>query len=286
MRLILLVSLTMVAFAANSILNRLAVAGGQIDALSFAAIRLVAGAVALAALVALQRRALPLVGPNRWAGVLSLTLYMIGFSLAYLQLDTGVGALILFGGVQVTMFAGAVLERQPISASRWIGAGLALAGLAWLLWPAGAGAPSIPHAALMAAAAVGWGIYSLAGRSAGPPLQATAANFVLAAPFGIAVWAFAAVAGQAVSAGPSGIALAIISGVVTSGFGYALWYSLLPALPTTAAALVQLSVPVIAAAGGVALLAEPVTVRLVLSSLLVLGGIGIGVLGARASGEA
>ncbi|SFD12592.1 DMT family transporter [Tropicimonas isoalkanivorans] len=275
----LLVALTMVAFAANSILTRLALVDGLIGALPFAAIRIAAGAVVLCALVLLRGRAIPWRAPRRWQGVLSLTLYMVAFSVAYLGIDAGAGALILFGGVQVTMFGGAVLARQPIPPARWFGALVAFAGLCWLLWPEGGAAPSPLHAALMLAAALGWGIYSLVGQTSGPPLQATAANFALAAPL-VVLPAFI-VGGGGGSATVPGILLAVLSGVVTSGLGYALWYLVLPRLVPTVAALAQLSVPIIAMAGGMIFLAEPLTLRFLVAAALVLGGIAIGVLAPR-----
>ena len=187
MRLFLLTAVTMTAFAANSVLNRMALAEGGIDAVSFGTIRLAAGALTLALLCWLMRGGLRLGGPARVTGVLSLLLYIYGFSLAYDVLDAGLGALILFGVVQITMFAGGILAREPMPPLRWAGAGLAFAGLAWLLWP-GAGVPvSPPHGALMAAAGVGWGLYSLAGRRGGDALQATAANFIIAVPLGVAL---------------------------------------------------------------------------------------------------
>ena len=162
MRLFLLTTLAMVAFASNSILNRLALADGAIGAVEFATIRVVSGALALCLLVA-AREGAPALRLAEWrvrvVPVLALTVYMFAFSLAYIVLDAGVGALILFGGVQVTMFAGAILGGEAVPPARWIGAGLALLGLGWILWPAGAAAPPIVWSALMTAAAVGWGVY-------------------------------------------------------------------------------------------------------------------------------
>lgn len=278
MRLILLTALVMVAFAANSVLNRAALAGGYIDPLGFAWIRVGSGALALAALVVLRDRRLALTGPYRIAGVLSLTLYLLAFSVAYVSLDAGVGALILFGGVQVTMFAGAVLAREPVPLARWLGAGLAFAGLVWVLWPAGEARGSLLHGALMLAAALGWGIYSLVGRKAGEPLQATAANFILAAPICFAVLTLVPVVPDATAASMRGIGLAVVSGVVTSAMGYALWYSVLPRLAASVAAVAQLTVPVIALAGGMLFLGEAVTLTFVLASVLVLGGVALSVL--------
>jgi len=281
MRLILMTALVMVAFAANSVLNRGALAGGQIDPLAFAWIRAGSGAVALAVLVLLRDRRLSLLGPHRVAGVLSLTLYMLAFSVAYVALDAGVGALILFGGVQVTMFVGAVVAGEKVPGLRWLGAGLAFAGLVWLLWPAGAFRLPLLHGALMLAAALGWGIYSLVGRKSGEPLRATAANFILAAPLCFGVMVMMPVAPDAVAASTRGVVLALVSGVVTSALGYALWYTVLPALASSVAAVAQLTVPVIALAGGMVFLGEMVTVKFALASVLVLGGVALSVLAPR-----
>ena len=269
MRLILTVALVMVAFAANSVLNRLALDGGSAGPGAFAAVRLVSGAVTLAVLVRLSGRRLPW-GPAGWraAGAAALAIYVLGFSFAYLTLAAGTGALILFGGVQVTMVAGGLIGGERPSAARWAGAALAAAGVAWLCWPAGGAAPDPLGAALMAAAAAGWGIYSLLGRRAGDPLGQTAANFAVAAPAGVLAWALA---GDGASA--TGLLLAVASGAVTSGLGYALWYRVLPAIAASAAALAQLTVPVLAAAGGAALLGEPLTPRFAVAAGLVSLGV-------------
>jgi len=281
MRLLLLTALTMTAFAANSVLNRMALASGGIDATGFGTVRLLAGAAMLGALCLVLRGRLRLGGPARVTGVLALLVYIYGFSAAYDALDAGLGALILFGVVQITMFAGGIVAREALPARRWLGAGLAFAGLVWLLWP-GAGPPLSPlHEALMAAAGVAWGLYSLAGRRAGDALQATAANFLLAAPAGVALWVGLPGAGSG-AAGMQGIALAVVSGAVTSGMGYALWYRILPRLPASVAAVAQLTVPVIAMAGGTALLGEALTAEILMAAVLVLGGVGLSVLPRRA----
>lgn len=278
MRLALLTALTMLAFAANSILNRMALAGGDIDALGFAIIRVLSGAGMLVALVLIQRRGLPMFQPGRLAGALSLCLYLLGFSIAYVQLDAGLGALILFGCVQITMFAGAILGGESVPPARWIGAGLAMTGLGWLVWPAGEVTVPLTGTVFMALAGMGWGIYSLAGRKAGDPLAATAANFLWAAPVCLIIPIFLPVQMEPVDVTTNGILLACLSGAVTSGLGYALWYSLLPQLKATVAGLVQLSAPVIAILGGVALLGEGLSLRLVLAAAIVLGGIAFGLL--------
>lgn len=276
MRLVALTAVVMIAFALNSVLNRLALAGDTgTGPAAFAGLRLVSGA-AILALLAL-RRARPPWQPRRVAmTAAALTVYVLGFSFAYVSLDTGVGALILFGGVQVTMFAGAVLTGVNVPLERWIGAGLALAGLAWMLWPEGATAPDPAGAALMTAAAVGWGSYSLLGRGAVDPLVDTARAFLAAAPVGLIALALAR---DGIDA--PGAALAVLSGAVTSGLGYALWYAVLPRLDAAVAALAQLTVPIIALAGGVLLLGEPATLRFAVSAALVLGGVALGVLGPR-----
>ncbi len=278
MRLFLLTGLVMVAFAANSVLNRAALAGDQIDPLGFAWWRVASGAVALAVFVLLRDRRLSLAGPLRVAGVLSLTLYLVAFSVAYVALDAGVGALILFGGVQVTMFAGALVAGEKVPGLRWVGAGLAFAGLAWLLWPAGSVQLSLLHGLLMVAAALGWGIYSLVGRKSGEPLKATAANFILAAPICLGLMWLQPVAPEGTTVTQTGIVLAVISGVETSAMGYALWYSVLPRIEASVAAVAQLTVPVIALAGGILFLGETVSLKFALASALVLGGVALSVL--------
>ncbi len=277
MPLILLATLTMIAFASNSLLNRMALAGGHIGAAEFGTIRLVAGAVMLGVLCVVLRGGIRLRGPARMTGVLALLLYMYAFSTAYDALDAGVGALILFGVVQITMFAGGLWTREVMPARRWVGAGMAMAGLAWLLWPGeGGGQVSALHGLLMAAAGFGWGIYSLAGRLSKDALQATAANFILAAPLG-AVIGFA-LPGEAVPIAATGVWLAILCGAITSGVGYAMWYQVLPQLQASVAAVAQLTVPVIAMLGGVLLLGEMLTLQALLASALVLGGVAVSVL--------
>ncbi len=278
MRLFLLTALAMLAFAANSLLNRLALEGGLAGPADFAALRLLAGALALALMVAARGGGLraALGRRARTTGAGALALYMLGFSFAYVTLPAGLGALILFGGVQITMFAGALLAGEAVPARRWTGAALAFAGLTWLLWPGAADAPDPLGAALMAAAALGWGIYSLAGRGAEPPLVATAANFLWALPVGVLAWLL--LPGQMSVAGA---VLAVTSGAVTSGAGYALWYAVLPRLPAALAGVAQLTVPVIAMAGGALLLAEPLGARALAAAALVLGGVGLSALPAR-----
>lgn len=268
MQTFLLTALTMTAFAANSIVNRAALAGGEIDAASFAAIRLASGAAAITALALIRKSPAQLFVRRRMPGALGLAVYMICFSFAYLSLDAGPGALLLFGVVQVTMFAGAWIRGEAPAPASLAGAVIALSGLGWLLWPSGTAALPASGAALMVFAAIGWAVYSLAGRSASSPLGETASNFVLALPFALLALAFVPLNITATGAG-----LAILSGAVTSGLGYALWYTVLPRLRTSTAAVAQLSVPIIAAAGSILLLGEGMTMRLAGPGLLVIGGI-------------
>jgi drug/metabolite transporter (DMT)-like permease len=283
MRIALLTTLVMVAFAANSVLNRAAVGTGQIAALDFALVRAVAGAAVLVFVIRVRHGAVPLLQPGRALGGAMLTLYLVGFSLAYLAMDAGLGALVLFGGVQVTMFAGALVLGERPPARRWAGALLALGGLAWLVWPTGAAASPLWAVAAMGVAAAGWGVYSLIGRGSSDPLGDTGAAFAWAT-----VACFLAVLVQtggstANTASPAGLALAVTSGAVTSGLGYALWYAVLPRIGASVAGLVQLSVPVIAALGGVVFLAEAPGLRMIGAGGLVLGGIGWGLRPQRSS---
>ncbi len=268
MRIFGLTCLVMLAFAANSVLNRLAVGAGRIDPVVFATLRLGAGAVVLGGLVALRRGAVFPGWRGRAPGVIGLLVYLFGFSAAYLTLDAGTGALILFGVVQVTMFAGALAAGEMLPARRIAGAALALAGLGVLLAPQGG---TLWPDLSMALAGVGWGIYSLAGRGQKDALAASAWNFGLALPMGVivlAVWP-----GHWTGAG---LGLALLSGGVTSGLGYALWYAVLPPLGAGRAAVAQLSVPLIAALGGFAILGELPGPGFWLAAAMVLGGIGLG----------
>lgn len=277
MRLFLLTFLTMVAFAANSILNRMALVDQAADPVVFGAIRVLSGAIVLAVLVLWQRKSWRCFRPASYGGALWLLLYIYGFSLAYTALDAGAGALILFGTVQITMFSGAVLRRESIPSMRWLGAAVAMSGLAWLFWPSQTGGLNLMAALFMVIAGIGWGGYSLAGQKTADPLLATAQNFLLAAPFGV-LWVLLQGDGLAGLGGTHGLFLAIMSGAVTSGMGYALWYRIIPMLGASRAAVSQLSVPVIALAAGAVLLQEPVGGRVIVAALLVLGGIAVSLL--------
>ncbi len=280
LRLALLVALTMAAFAANSILNRLALVDGTTGPLAFSAVRCAAGALCLSALTLGQGGAARLRAGLSAAKAAALLAYLLGFSLAYLSLDAGLGALLLFGGVQLTMFAGALLGDEQVTRQRAVGAGVAFAGLAWLLWPAGTDPVPLWSAAAMLIAALGWGLFSLMGRKATDPLGATAAAFVLAmVPLGV----LGTVAWDGMDL--RGAALAVVSGALTSGLGYALWYRLLPSLAATSAAVAQLMVPPLALIGGAAVLAERPDLATFAASAVVLGGVAIAVLPPRKPGR-
>ena len=270
--LVALTTLVMVAFAANSVLARLALRTTAVDAATFSAVRLAAGAVVLW-VVARGRGG---VGGS-WPSALALFAYAAAFSFAYLALSAGTGALVLFGAVQVTMTAWGLGHGERLSAAQGAGLAAAFGGLVYLLAP-GVEAPPLRPALLMAAAGVAWGAYSLRGRGAERPAPESAGNFARASALGAVLLATAG-AGGAVRLDPAGLAYAALSGGVTSGLGYVGWYAVLPALRATTAATVQLSVPVLAALGGLALVGEPVTFRLVVASAATLGGIAVVVRG-------
>lgn len=268
-----LTPLALLAFAANSIFCRLGLHEGAIDAASFTAIRLLSGTLMLGLLIALRRRRRQ-ASPNLpWhpRAAFCLFAYAILFSLAYLELATGTGALILFGAVQLTMIGWGLVHGSRPSVAEWLGIAMAIGGLLYLLLP-GASAPAPLPAAAMALAGMAWGAYTLLGRGSRDALAGTGANFLLALPLGLlAAWLMP---GQSHLETP-GVLYAIASGALASGCGYAIWYRVLPTLTPTAAATLQLSVPVLAALGGVLLLAEPLSLRLMLSGASVLGGIAL-----------
>ncbi len=276
-RTVMLTVVAMVAFAANSLLCRLALGTNLIDAASFTTVRVIAGALTLGLIVLLRRRTGDR-GKGDWRAGAMLCTYMVFFSFAYLSLTTGTGALILFGAVQLTMFVFALRQGEHFALLSWCGLALAILGMVYLVLP-GVTAPDPLGAVLMAVAGIAWGAYSLLGRGAKDPLGATARNFAYTVPFVLVVQLIAidefAISGH-------GLALAVASGAVTSGCGYVIWYAALSGLTAARAATVQLSVPVIAALGGVVLLSEPVTLRLMLALAATLGGIAI-VLAQRAA---
>lgn len=262
-------ALAMLAFAANSLLCRIALRGAHIDPAGFGALRLLAGAAMLALLVWRRPKARKVGGD--WPAAASLFAYVACFSFAYLTLAAGTGALILFGAVQLTMLARGLFKGERYTAVAWSGLALAAGGLVFLLLP-GATAPSLRGALLMTLAGAAWGVYSLRGRGVADPLAATAGNFLRAVPLGLVP--ALVLAGQ-VHADPTGLWLALASGALTSGLGYVIWYAALRGLTALQAATLQLSVPLLATGGGVALLGEALTARLAVAALAILGGIAL-----------
>ena len=261
--------LALVAFAGNSVLCRLALGENSIDAASFTIIRLLAGIITLMAIVMVRRGNGVPGSKGSWTASVMLFLYAITFSYAYISLDTATGALILFGSVQVTMILASLFTGTRLHLAEWAGVIMAFAGFVYLVKP-GLSTPSATGFLLMAIAGIAWGFYTLRGRGSGYPLLDTAYNFLRTAPLVIILLAFT-FSGAEYST--QGILLAIVSGALASGLGYAVWYAALAGLSSTLAAVVQLLVPVIAAAGGVIFAGESISLHFVLSSLLILGGI-------------
>ena len=264
-----LTALAMLAFAGNSLLCRAALRETPIDAATFTSIRIASGALALWILVRLRDGRVAIAGS--WPAAAALFAYAAFFSYAYLGLTAATGALILFGAVQAAMMGEGLARGERIGGWRAVGAAMAFSGLAGLLFP-GLSAPSPLHAGLMLAAGVAWGVYSVRGRGAGDPTQVTAGNFVRAVALAAIL---SAIAVPWARFDPQGAALAVASGAITSGVGYAIWYAALKGLDGTGAATVQLSVPAITALGGVTLLGETLTLRIVLASAAILGGIAL-----------
>lgn len=300
LRLTALVSLAMLAFAGNSLLCRLALKHTGIDAATFTAVRLISGALMLWLVVRFRRVELSTAGNpaaaaagsgsggGNWLSALALFVYAAGFSFAYVSMPAATGALLLFGAVQATMIGFGVWRGERLRGLQWAGLALAVAGLVLLMLP-GLAAPSLPGAASMVAAGVAWGIYSLRGKktptgSSGPdghnppaadPTRVTANNFLRTVPMAVLL---GLVMVRQLAPDPAGMGLAVVSGALASGLGYAVWYRALPALKATQAATVQLSVPVIAALGGVALLGEALTGPMLLAAGAILGGIALVIL--------
>jgi drug/metabolite transporter (DMT)-like permease len=265
-------AVAMVAFAANSLLCRMALGDGLIDPVSFTTLRLAGGALTL---VPLSRLVADSGAPSKlqgsWFSGVALFVYAAGFSLAYLTLTTGTGALILFFAVQVSMISFALWSGERLGNIQWIGLAIALGGLVYLLSP-GLTAPDPLGALLMTISGIAWGIYSVRGRKARNPIAMTAGNFARSAPVALA---FSVLFVSTTNIEPAGIVLALVSGSVTSGLGYAIWYHAMPSLTTSQASIVQLSVPVLAAVAGITFLAERPTLRLAVAGLVILGGIAL-----------
>ena len=261
--------LALLAFAGNSILTRLALGDEAIDAASFTAIRHNAGAVFLLLIVLLRMPKTAIFSHGSWPAALCLFLYAAAFSLAYLSLDTGLGALILFGCVQVTLIVASIIKGNKLEFKEWIGFTIALLGLTILLLP-GASAPSLSGFLLMLIAGVSWGGYTLCGKGSTTPLFDTTSNFIKAVPMAAIMLLFF-IDGAVIS--NTGFVLAVVSGAITSGLGYAIWYAALREITVTQAAIFQLLVPIIATIAGITFANESITTNFVISSMLILGGI-------------
>ncbi len=260
----------MLAFAANSVLCRLALGGELIDAGSFTTLRLVSGALILAAILTLRSTPIEIRKADPRAAM-SLFAYAICFSYAYIDLTTATGALILFGCVQLTMVGKGIVDGERPGTMTWAGIVMATTGLLTLLLP-GVEAPPLTGAILMALAGIAWGFYSIKGKAVDAPVPATARNFLLTVPLTLIV---SLTLLPTIYLTWEGAMLAVASGALASGIGYVVWYAALPYLPPSSAATVQLSVPVIAALGGVVVVAEPLSLRLIIAAVLTLGGIAV-----------
>jgi drug/metabolite transporter (DMT)-like permease len=271
LRTLTLTLLAIVAFASNSLLTRLALGGGDIDAATFTAIRLAAGAVALAAIVGARDGGLAALRGGTAIGPLALFAYAAPFSLAYVRIGAAVGALVAFGCVQITMVGAGLLRGERPSARAWLGLALATGGLVALTLPS-VNRPDSVGVALMAAAGMAWGVYSLAGRASREPIATNARNFVWSS--GLALLLVLVGPGPPV-VNARGAILATISGAVTSGIGYAIWYRALPRLSVMQAAVTQVCTPILAALGATVLLGEHLSPRLVATGLAVLAGVAL-----------
>lgn len=271
-RIIVLTLLALVAFAGNSLLCRAALKHTSIDAASFTTIRLISGAVMLWLVVRMRRGTHS--GGGNWLSAFALFVYAAGFSFSYVSLPAATGALLLFGAVQATMISYGIWSGERLLRLQLVGLLLTFGGLVGLLLP-GLSAPPLYGSILMLAAGVAWGVYSLRGKGVGDPTNVTAGNFMRAVPISVAL---SVIMFNDISLDNNGIWYAVSSGALASGIGYAIWYMALPSLKDTNAATVQLGVPVIAALGGIVFLAEPITLRLVLASVAILGGIALVIL--------
>ena len=273
----LLTLFSLVAFALNSILCRMALRTDEIDAASFTAVRLVSGAIALYVLLLATRKTQNPAKTGRWVSAFLLFAYAVCFSFAYIGLSAGTGALILFGSVQLTMIVVALAKGERPSLFEWAGLSAAIGGLVYLTLP-GLDSPPVAGSLLMAAAGSAWGLYTLRGRSTADPLALTAGNFFMAVPFAAMtiMWFW-----SGLHLSVRGTILAVLSGAVASGVGYTVWYAALRYHTSTRAAVLQLAVPVLAALGGVLLMDEAATARLAIASALILGGIAVAIAGRK-----
>ena len=270
LRTLLLTTVAMTAFAGNSLLCRAALRDTDIDAATFTSVRLVSGALMLWLLLSVRGNRAP-VKQGSWGSALALFAYAAAFSYAYGGLSAAMGALLLFGAVQATMISIGIVQGNRPHLWQWAGFVVAFSGLVGLLLP-GLTAPPLFSSLLMISAGIAWGVYSLRAKGAGEPTAVTTGNFVRAVPMALAL---SLVMMASATIDMAGLGYAVASGAIASGMGYAIWYMALPLLQPTSAATVQLSVPVIAAIGGVLLLSEPLTLRLVIAGIAILGGIAI-----------
>jgi len=275
LKLIACITFALLAFAGNSILCRLALGENSIDAASFTIIRLLSGIVVLAAILKMYIRNSQPASKGSWLSSFMLFLYAVTFSFGYISLDTGTGALILFGSVQITMILASFISGNKLHYSEWAGMIIAFLGFSYLIGPS-LTSPSLMGFILMTVSGIAWALYTLRGRASTNPIDDTAYNFLRTFPFVIIL---IAVTFQDANLSQKGILLAVLSGAIASGAGYAVWYIALRGLSITQAAVIQLFVPVIAAIGGVIFANEIISLRLVLSSVMVLGGILIVVFG-------
>ncbi len=267
-----LTTATMIAFAGNSLLCRAALRGGAIDATSFTAIRLASGTLVLVAITQARRSGDDTGRDGSWSAAIALGGYAIAFSLAYLRLGAGAGALLQFGSTQFTMIGGGLVRGERPSLRQWVGLAVAAAGMVVINLP-GLEAPPPSGAALMIAAGVGWGLYSLSARGARHPIRATAGNFVRCLPFTAAFVALALAGSAQVTT--RGAVLAAVSGTITTGLGYCVWYAVLPSLGAARGAIVQLAVPVFASLGAIVLLDEPLRRDVAIGGAIILGGLAL-----------
>ncbi len=292
--------IALIAFAANSLFCRMALAEGYIDAWSFTIIRLLGGAICLSIIMVVHARRLTrqsmadtsidtdisinnnaiLNDKGSWLSNISLVVYALCFSLAYVELDTGTGALILFAAVQLTMIGWGIYKKEQLSALQWIAFMVAVAGFIYLMLPSAA-VPSLSGAAIMAISGIAWGVYSIRGQSCISPLRATGFNFIRSL-VAIPIIGLMAI-GYLSNIQSEGIVLAFISGAITSGLGYSIWYTAMPLLKSTQTAVVQFCVPVLAAAAGVLFLSEQLTMRFIVASSIILGAVLVFILNKKAA---
>ena len=269
-----LVLLTMLAFSGNALLTRAALASYDMDPELVLLLRVSAGAITLLLVCYLRKYSLKIFSNLHLKTAAALSLYLVGFSYAFTGLETGIGVLIQFGVVQLVMFASSFLSDQKVPKNKTIGAIIAFTGLIYLLWPSGDFTLNFGSSVLMAIAGMAWGIYSVLGKKAESAIAATTASFLISTPICL-IFVLFLPDNPDFSWSNTGALLAIASGSITSGIGYALWYYVLPKIPSTNAAVSQLSVPLIAAAGGMIFMQELITLKFVISCVLVLGGIAL-----------